>query len=435
MTPTNSLHCSLPYTVYKFLPEVGEFSACCDAAAFTFDAGLFSKLGSNYFSHHPKLIQRKIDLNNGVRSVDCVNCWKKEDNGIRSMRNILGDSEISFNPEQINPRRIELWMSSMCNLGCFMCNLGNSSTLRKIWKSDRSTSNHDGIGYDIWVNNLDYTKTSNIDNFKQKLLNFTVSAIQNTNENFLCIAYLGGEPTLHDEMYDHADIFIEAGKDIIKTKTLMIELTTNATSKDKLSERFYNMFKKYKNAGWNTRIKLSFDAVGKEAQVRHGVDEDQVKRNFENWILPESCVDMLIVFNVVSGLNIVTIDKYVKYLHETAQKFDLSTKSLSIHFNYLLDPKWMDVNNIPKKYYIHQLQSAIEMLRLLKANYKNIKIHDEVLIDIFNKPEITISQQENKNFFNTLDYVNTVYKKSYPDWDFYTHFEFLSTYKKDCGLL
>ena len=35
-----------------------------------------------------------------------------------------------------------------------------------------------------------------------------------TQKQPLTIAYLGGEPTLHSEMYDHADEFIEAAKDM-----------------------------------------------------------------------------------------------------------------------------------------------------------------------------------------------------------------------------
>lgn len=44
-----NLHCPMSYSVYKFQPEIGEFSACCDARSYKFDQTLFDELKTDYF--------------------------------------------------------------------------------------------------------------------------------------------------------------------------------------------------------------------------------------------------------------------------------------------------------------------------------------------------------------------------------------------------
>lgn len=430
----------MSYSVYKFQPETGEFSACCDANAYSFDQEIFDSLKERYFEEHPQLIKRKKDLIKNIKNSDCVQCWKKEEQGLKSMRMDLGPcyktlwNNFNLNTSSAYPERIELWMNSTCNLGCFMCHIGNSNTLRKIWYTDFDTYGNSGKGFEIWTSNSLYNHKQK-EMFVQAMIDFIIKYVKNVNIDNLTIAYLGGEPTLHSEMYDHADIFIEAGKQAIKSgKKLTIEFTTNGTSKDKLNDRFYKMFEKYKIAGWTVCMRLSQDGAGDYAQVRHGSDFSQIKKNFENWIHPDSCVDEISSFTVLSNINLPYIDHMAEYINESVRKNYKDTKKLSIHFNALISPQWMQVKYIPKKYIDAPSKKAHKLFLRIKKDYNQIVYNRSLFQNIINSVNETVTQKDANYFFNKIMYVNRVYKKTYPSWDFLNTFPHLVEYANECGI-
>lgn len=436
----NNLHCPMSYAVYKFQPEIGEFSACCDAEAYSFDQEIFDQLKEDYFEKHPRLVERKNDLIKNIKHQDCVQCWKKEDQGLKSMRIDLGPhfntlwNNYNLDIKSAYPERIELWMNSTCNLGCFMCHLGNSNTLRKIWYTDYDTYGNDGKGYDIWLNNSEYTKDRK-ELFTQSMIDFTIKHIKEVKIHGLTIAYLGGEPTLHSEMYDHADIFIEAGKQSIKEgKKLTIEFTTNGTSKDKLNERFYKMFEKYKSAGWNVSMMLSQDGAGDYAQVRHGADFEQIKKNFSNWLHPDSVVDNICSFTVLSNINLPYIDYMAEYMNDAIRNNYKNTKTVSIHFNALISPIWMQVKYLPKKYVKTPSLIADKIFSAIKHDYSNIRYNQSLFLNVTNLSKEILAQEDVEYYFNKLKYVNDIYKKTYPEWNFFDTFPHLKEYANEYGI-
>ena len=46
----------------------------------------------------------------------------------------------------------------MQSFDAFMCHMGNSNTLRKIWYKDYDEYGNDGYGHDTWIGKLEYTK-------------------------------------------------------------------------------------------------------------------------------------------------------------------------------------------------------------------------------------------------------------------------------------
>lgn len=437
---TNNLHCPMSYAVYKFQPETGEFSACCDAVSYKFDAALFDQLQNNYFEKHPELIQRKEDLKRNIKNKDCVQCWKKESQGLTSMRLDLGSryntlwNNYNLDTSASYTSRIELWMNSTCNLGCFMCHIGNSNTLRKIWYIDRDTHGHNGVDYNIWLSEGSYDENKR-KLFTQSMIDFTVKQLKEVKNYDLSIAYLGGEPTLHSEMYDHADIFIEAGRKSIKNgKKLTIEITTNGTSKDTLNERFYRMFEKYKSAGWQVVIKLSQDGAYDYAQVRHGSNFEQIKQNFSNWIRSDSGIDEIHSFTVLSAINLPYIDHMAKYINEAMLNNFKNNKKLSIQFNTLISPEWMQVKYLPKKFVSRPVRRADKIFKNLKKHYSNVYYNQQLFLNIAMSSNEFISNADAEFFFKNINYVDSVYKKTYPSWSFYNTFPHLTEYANDYGI-
>ena len=439
------LDCGQSYTVFKFQPEIGAFSACCDADLINYDHESFLELGSDYFDKHPDLIQRKIDLRNNIKNKQCSLCWKKEDQGIKSMRQTLAPTDSRFNHQnpyldidKSYPNRIELWMNSTCNLGCFMCHLGNSNTLRKIWHEDHDTYGNDGIGFTQWLDKSDFTKNNMQAAFIKTLHTWTVKNIGDQLNDVLTIAYLGGEPTLHSEMFDHADSFIEASKDAIAAGCRRkISITTNGTSKDKLNERFYTMFQKYKRAGWITDIMLSQDGVDEAAQVRHGANSVQIMKNYNKWISPDSVLDSVNHFTVLSNLNFPYAHNLFYQLRDSIDNNYASIgtieKRLSLSFNACMAPTWMQIKYLPKRFATHSAEECIKVYEYLRTNY-NIFMNTSIFDSVLNRIEDNPTQDEIEYYFQKLHYVQDVYRKTYPTWSFYKNFPHLVEFANDYGI-
>ena len=444
-----NLDCSMSYSVFKFQPEIGAYSACCDADLINYDHDAFLQLGDDYFDKHPHLVQRKLDLRSGVRHSDCANCWKKEDQNVKSMRQTLGPIDSPFNHQNPHldvyksyPSRIELWMNSTCNLGCFMCHIGNSNTLRKIWVKDRDEYGNDGTGHEIWKNSSTFSKENMHGQFVDSVKKWTKKHLADVRNYELGVAYLGGEPTLHSEMYDHADEFIEAARPAIEAGCIRkISITTNGTSKDKLNERFYAMFKKYKEAGWVTGIMLSQDAIDEQSQVRHGSDWEQVMHNFTNWIAPDSVVDSISNFTVLSNLNFpyahnlaaALKDAIDTHYHGDWETFNKSGKHIKLHFNPLIAPEWMQLKYIPKKYIIESSEKCLEIYKSIRDTY-GISVDINVYSSTMNMVKEVLSPEEVSFYFERLHYVQSVFKKTYPDWDFYKAFPHLVELANEYGI-
>lgn len=445
----NILDCGQSYGVYKFHPEIGAFSACCDAALINYDHENFTKLGIDYFDKNPDLIKRKLDLRNGIKNSQCELCWKKEDQGIKSMRQVLAPKDNPLNHqnpylniEKSYPTRIELWMNSTCNLGCFMCHLGNSNTLRKIWWKDYDEYGNDGYGHREWTQNLEYTKHNMHEKFTAEMKQWVINAISNPLNGELTVTYLGGEPTLHNEMFDHADEFIAASKEAIENGCVRkISITTNGTSKDKLNERFYNMYKKYADAGWVTNIMLSNDAVEEASQVRHGADTVQIMRNYNKWVSPSSVITEVTHFTVLSNLNFPYAHKLAYKIRDTIDAHykdnpeivGTERKKLQLSFNPCIAPQWMQIKYLPKKFAEHSAQECIKVYDYLDKSY-NMSVLSDVFHSVLNRIDENPSQEDVEFYFERLHRVQSVYRKTYPSWDFYTNFPHLVEFASDYGI-
>lgn len=440
------LDCGQASSVFKFQPEIGAYSACCDAELINYDHESFLKLGIDYFDLHPNLVKRKQDLRNNIRNDQCSLCWKKEDQGIKSMRQTLAPVECwganHQNPYlDINksyPSRIELWMNSTCNLGCFMCHLGNSNTLRKIWFKDYDVHGNDGYGFDEWLSKSNFSKNNMQEEFTTNVTEWTKRAIADKRNGTLTIAYLGGEPTLHSEMFDHADSFIEASKDAVATGCKRkISITTNGTSKDKLNERFYTMFQKYKSAGWQTDIMLSQDGVDEAAQVRHGANSVQIMKNYNKWISPDSVLDSVNHFTVLSNLNFPYAHNLFHRLKDAIDKNYADTKRiekrLTLSFNPCIEPLWMQIKYLPTRYAEPSAAECVKVYEYLASTYA-IHTDSGIFDSVLNRTEDNPTQEEMNYYFETLHYVQRIYKKTYPTWSFYKNFPHLIELSNDYGI-
>src|SRR6056297_598788 len=134
MAVNKKTFCPYPFTSIapKTIDKDGNlttFWPCCmmgnnrvDANALELDEDV-SKLTPLEMFNHPRMVELRNNLKNGVRDTACETCWKMEDKGIQSFRQ---DSQLSDEySEHIadNPKLeiIDTHVNNACNLQCRMC--------------------------------------------------------------------------------------------------------------------------------------------------------------------------------------------------------------------------------------------------------------------------------------------------------------------------
>ena len=139
----------------------------------------------------------------------------------------------------------------------------------------------------------------------------------------------------------------------------------------------------------------------------------------------DSPIDEIRSFTVVSNMNLPYIDEMADYINETInQNFRDGNKELGLSFNTLIQPTWMQVKYLPKTIAIQQIQKAMDIFDSINTKFRYVYYQQSQFENIVNTLQET--PPDMTSFFKTLDYVNRIYQKTDPTWDFYTQFPHLN---------
>lgn len=197
-----------------------------------------------------QLIKVRELLKNGSWPIGCKNCKDSEDSGSASMRTIwnreLGEDlpmDTVLDPN--NVRYLDLTFSNKCNSKCMTC----SSSLSSLWGEEY---NH------IWKNQP--SVTGGVSDKLDKSNNYIAVYIDDNNvddlitkyPNVTRIAFVGGEPTIHEEGLRFCEELIR----LDRAKNISISYVTNLTN---LDDRLLDIWHKFKSV----HISVSIDGYGK----------------------------------------------------------------------------------------------------------------------------------------------------------------------------
>jgi organic radical activating enzyme len=400
------------------MPEKGAYSACCVAEEYTFDHKQFQSLGKDYFDLDARLLKRKNDLLENIKSHDCKQCWWLEEKNIISQR-LHGKDYYStphwdfmYDKSRLHEAavgRIELWLGSLCNMGCFMCHVDYSTILQRLYPV-------------FWRNRFKdlqgqkYTAEAQ-EKFTQYMHEFCLRSIEGAINPRLQVAYLGGEPTIMKKTFDDALPFVEASRRNKAGTVFVVELTSNGSAPAPQMKKVYDMFDTYQKHKWKPKFKFSIDAVGPQSQVRWGGKIELVEKNYAD-MLSKPGVEFE-SWTVMSNLNLPYIDKLAEFnlrVFESAKNLD--TKDVKIDFNVLEHPRWMLTNVLPPHLVKAQVTTAIEIYDHIAKTY-GIDIDLRRLKSVMTAIEQCSDEERRKNleiFFKESYYTENVYNMRFADY-------------------
>jgi hypothetical protein len=270
----SSAFCLAKYDLFSLHLHLGVAHSCHLTSLKKLNPELIN--GPYDFFNFPEIKEIRKKMKDGIKDDDCRYCWKIEENGLRSDRHIQSniinyryDEIVNMNPleEDIIPSYLEVSFSNLCNLKCTYCNDNFSSRWENDIKKHGDFINFNGISQKS--SKIKKIKDKNIILEKFKL--YFPEILKNLN--FLRIT--GGEPTLHDELYEILD-FIEKNPQ----PNLILSINTNLCSNPNKINQFISKLKIINNNVKNIIIFTSCDTSGDHAEfIREGFNYSYWKEN------------------------------------------------------------------------------------------------------------------------------------------------------------
>lgn len=289
----------------------GQASPCC--AYYSDDMPTINEATAYKLYHSQKMKSIRNNLRNGVRDVGCSSCWKDEDSGITSMRQVKNYVEYknkkntNINVEGDDFLGIEIVFGNICNMKCRHCSTRFSSR----WKTDDEL-----LGRYVPPNLLNDPDIDDLHISEMKNLSF--------------MKFWGGEPYLsksHDKMMQQLH---SAGK----LEGVTIECATNGSIFP--NDKMIQMIKKV----GTYRIIISIEDYGEKYDYfRTGGDFITFKENIKKFIdLKNKHKNIEVWFHlVVTAMNLYRIDDVIEYYLTEFPECD------QIRFDRIRDPEYLRI--------------------------------------------------------------------------------------------
>lgn len=322
---TEPKYCSLLWKHISNEP-FGHVRTCCIARErVTNSEGEEYTLGETsireiFHSDYYKNIRQQI--RDGARPKNCDACWRDEDNGVKSKRELYNEyaefryPEINYAEEPDMPEDLQIILSTTCNLKCRTCNPNYSSK---------------------WVKEAEARKMPYIkESVKVEMDDINNSKFWTDLDDWLphakYLEVMGGEPFYMKEFKVFANKLID--DDI--AKNVHVNLSTNGTT---LNKKFLQrMIDNFASVGFN----VSIDGIGKRFEyLRHGANWKEVCENLDYFhsLTPGIAIGITVT---ISTLN-------VHYLAEFHKVFAERWPNFIIFHNIANFPTWYNPNIFPEE--------------------------------------------------------------------------------------
>jgi MoaA/NifB/PqqE/SkfB family radical SAM enzyme len=361
--------CIFPFTQLSTFPT-GEIKLCCRGHT-------ISSIKNDTISsiwNGKKLQQIRSDLTNGKRVPECENCWKLEDQGVTSLREMIniertphqGSSvELWLNAKPVPITSFEFKLSNRCNLRCLICNPAASSRWTKIWPQLKKFYQTD---YTEWIDQI-----INENKMQESPYLDLFMGNQNFLDDFKSLAptvrivdFAGGEPLIDPLHYETLKILVSSGQSHRTTLRYSTNLTVLAFEKFNVLE-LWDQFKAIE-------ISISIDGYRElNEYIREGTLSHQLEKNIKTL----KSVKKITIIKAATTLNAYNALFLAETIHYIVKDLNL------IWFvGRVTDPSFLD----PRVWPEDELHVSINKLKSLNLKqYKLNKSQEQRLQRLINE--------------------------------------------------
>lgn len=306
--------CPLPWVGFSNDPN-GTVRACCiykEQVTKTDGTPFFVQKDSVKEIFHSEYMENlRNQFRNGERPKGCETCWKDEDNGYKSKRQIYQEitekfnSEFSYDRTPDYPEDYQIILTNACNLKCRSCGTSHSTSWQKELK-DVPREVQEIIGVDPYPlpNGQAGGNSSRFFNEMDEWL-----------PNVKRIEVVGGEPFYAPAWEKVWNEMIDRGF----SKDVTLHMSTNGTFYKE--ELLLKLIKNFKNVG----IGLSIDGMGKTFEyLRKNAIWDEVVKNIDKFYRVKLKYPDKVSFtftHTTSWLNALNLPEYFDWTNNNTEHF------------------------------------------------------------------------------------------------------------------
>jgi len=350
----NNSFCILPWISYR--NYIGKyFSICCHSTLEINEENFCAKKSAAKKVWNSEEIKKlRKDLMNGIKNKTCKQCWEDEKNGVSSKRQYYNGKfnskykDIALKQTQkdghfeTDPILLNVSFGSFCDFRCRMCALP-----KKV--------NHDIINNAVVVNNV-----VNKEHFKRYIFPFL-----RTIEH---VTIAGGEPLVIKNVEYFLKKCVERGY----SKNISVQLITNFNNNPQKILKLLSSFKE-------CQIDISIDGIDNlHEYIRYPGKWSQIKSNFTNLknLAPNIKISITIAVQIY---NIFNLSGIVDFVYQLKKHYK---NDIWLYFNFVYNPNFFSVKNLPDKIKIKAIKKSIELFKFDKDEYYRKQV--ENLINFIN---------------------------------------------------
>ena len=365
----------------------------------TFDLDILNTRGIDFLFNHPILQSRKNDLATGIRCPDCHVCWESEDRSGESHRTLYTNHSAKFDYDT-PVTFIELELTNKCNLACVYCGPQLSSRWQKELKQ-RHPDTEDEIFHKVMELFTEYCNT--------KL----------TNEPYINISLLGGEPFFTD----HMCIFLEyLSKFHVKPEQeVTVTITTGMAFPEKKFTKFIELIERTPNIIYI--MQLSGEAIDERAElIRWGLNFETWNNNLDMFLTESARLKNLVIgFGCAhNALSLPYFKDYLVYINNKLAEHDYKSDVWFL-VNYIEDPEHLSISMLDR----HHADAVTEQIEYMENEMSNVyqkngyitmlKSIRKQILNANVTPEM--KQNASKEFEMLEDRRKVSYKSQFPHFD------------------
>jgi len=298
--------------------------------------------------------ERRVEMLNGDRPVECDYCWRIEDNtdhfSDRVLKSIqpwslpyLQEIASSSGEENIYPKYVEISFSNVCNFKCAYCGPAFSSKWTEEVKDKGPYNYTDYKGNKRKFGFIDPDEVQYLEREHNPYIEAFWKWFPEAVKHMHVFRITGGEPLLSKHTMKVMDYLLENPQ-----PQLEFAINTNACPPDKIWRTFIAKINELtdKKAIKNFTVYTSAEAVGKRNDfIRYGMDYDLWIKNLRTILHKTSGVKISIMC-AVNMLSTTTLHLLIEDINKLRE---IAGSNISMDFAYVRNPKFLDIRLTPRK--------------------------------------------------------------------------------------
>ena len=323
-------YCALPFG-HMCTDTMGDYRVCCQHPVPKDYRVNIRDVTPEDWLKNAYLQEVRDSIANDVRHPGCSTCWKTEDAGMSSMRNITAKEYKILGVHKCQEKfvNVEVQAGNLCNLTCIMCDETSSSAIHAENKK---------LGISVINQNSVKWNDQAWNNF-EKILKMQPKVL----------TIRGGEPLYNKKLLEIIENLSEE-----QCANTLLHIITNATA---WNERWQIALARFKLV----RMMLSIDGVGDVYEyIRYPAKWDAVNANIDSISAQPNF--KIVVHTTVQNLNIGNLEHIIDWCNQ---------KRFFIQLYKCYNPEYLQPVNLPEKL----IDPTIEQLKrcLKKTNYTNVQ--------------------------------------------------------------